>query len=77
MAEELLSREKDGLPIETMGEADAEFLSAVMDALQTKLQSAIAKQCVGGSGGKPDRAQAGGRNPEALEAALAGTKDLI
>jgi alanyl-tRNA synthetase len=107
IAEELLSKVENGLLIENMGEADAAFLSAVMDALQPKLQSAvailggvsngkvalvcavtpdlvkegkhagkivgsIAKQCGGGGGGKPDRAQAGGRNPDALEAALAG-----
>jgi hypothetical protein len=29
------------------------------------------------NGGKPDRAQAGGRNPDALETALAGAKDLV
>ena len=42
-----------------------------------KIVGAIAKQCGGGGGGKPDRAQAGGRNPTALEAALAGAKDLF
>jgi alanyl-tRNA synthetase len=112
IAEELLGKIKDGLLVENMGEADAELLSAVMDALQPKLTSAvvilggvsdgkvalvcavtpdlvkagknagkivgaIAKQCGGGGGGKPDRAQAGGRNPEALEAALVGAKDLL
>jgi alanyl-tRNA synthetase len=112
IAEELLAKVENGLLIENMGEADAQLLSAVMDALQPKLVSAvailggvsdgkvalvcavtpdlvkkgknagkivgaIAKQCGGGGGGKPDRAQAGGRNPDALEAALAGTKDLV
>jgi len=42
-----------------------------------KIVGAIAKQCGGGGGGKPDRAQAGGRNPDALEAALVNAKDLI
>jgi len=42
-----------------------------------KIVGAIAKQCGGGGGGKPDRAQAGGRNPDALEAALAGAGELI
>lgn len=42
-----------------------------------KIIGAIAKQCGGGGGGKPDRAQAGGRNPDALEAALNGAKELI
>jgi alanyl-tRNA synthetase len=106
IAEELLGKVKDGLLVENMGEADAEFLSAVMDALQPKLQNAvailggvfdgkvalvcavtpdlvkvgknagkivgaIAKQCGGGGGGKPDRAQAGGKLPEKLAEALA------
>ncbi|NOU35462.1 MAG: alanine--tRNA ligase [Kiritimatiellaceae bacterium] len=105
IAEELLGKIKDGLLIENMGEADAELLSAVMDALQPKLTSAvvilggvsdgkvalvcavtpdlvkagknagkivgaIAKQCGGGGGGKPDRAQAGGKLPEKLAEAL-------
>jgi alanyl-tRNA synthetase len=110
IAEELLGKVKDGLLIENMGEADAELLSAVMDALQPKLTSAvvilggtsdgkvalvcavtpdlvkagknagkiigaIAKQCGGGGGGKPDRAQAGGKLPEQLEAALKSAHD--
>jgi alanyl-tRNA synthetase len=106
IADELLGKIKDGVLIENMGEADAELLSAVMDALQPKLTSAvvilggvsdgkvalvcavtpdlvkagknagkivgaIAKQCGGGGGGKPDRAQAGGKIPEKLAEALA------
>jgi len=35
-----------------------------------------AKQC-GGGGGKPDRAQAGGKLPEQLDAALTGAHILI
>ena len=31
----------------------------------------------GGGGGKPDKAQAGGRQPEKLPDALAAAKDLI
>jgi len=42
-----------------------------------KIVGAIAKQCGGGGGGKPGRAQAGGRNPDALADALAGAKNLI
>jgi len=42
-----------------------------------KIVGAIAKQCGGGGGGKPDRAQAGGRNPDALEAALASAGELV
>jgi alanyl-tRNA synthetase len=106
IADELLAKISNGLLIENMGEADAELLSAVMDALQPKLTSAvvilggvsdgkvalvcavtpdlvkagknagkivgaIAKQCGGGGGGKPDRAQAGGKLPEKLAEALA------
>ena len=119
IAEELLGKIKDGpenvgvkLLIENMGEADAELLSAVMDALQPKLTSAvvilggvsdgkvalvcavtpdlvkagknagkivgaIAKQCGGGGGGKPDRAQAGGKLPEKLTDALSNAGNLI
>lgn len=112
IAEELLSKVENGLLIENMGEADAQLLSVIMDALQPKLEStvailggvsdgkvalvcavtpdlvkegknagkivgAIAKQCGGGGGSKPDRAQAGGRNPDALADALAGAKDLV
>ncbi|HKL21255.1 MAG TPA: alanine--tRNA ligase-related protein, partial [Tichowtungia sp.] len=90
IAEELLSKVENGLLVENMGDADAQLLSTVMDALQPKLQStvailggvsdgkvalvcavtpdlvkegkhagkiigAIAKQCGGGGGGKPDR----------------------
>ena len=114
IAEELLGKVSNGLLIENMGEADAEMLSVVMDALQPKLTSAvvilggisdgkvalvcavtpdlvkagknagkivgaIAKQCGGGGGGKPDRAQAGGKLPEKLAEALAdfaGAKNL-
>ncbi|MBI9020085.1 MAG: hypothetical protein JEZ10_02360, partial [Verrucomicrobia bacterium] len=42
-----------------------------------KIVGAIANQCGGGGGGKPDRAQAGGRNSDALEAALANAEALI
>ncbi len=112
IADELLGKIKDGLLIENMGEADAELLSAVMDALQPKLTSAvvilggasdgkvalvcavtpdlvkagknagkiigaIAKQCGGGGGGKPDRAQAGGKLPEKLAEALANADSLV
>ena len=112
IADSLLGKIKDGLLIENMGEADAELLSAVMDALQQKLTSAvvilggvsdgkvalvcavtpdlvkagknagkiigaIAKQCGGGGGGKPDRAQAGGKLPEKLAEALSSAVALI
>jgi alanyl-tRNA synthetase len=42
-----------------------------------KIIGVIAKQCGGGGGGKPDRAQAGGRNPGALADALASVPSLF
>jgi alanyl-tRNA synthetase len=42
-----------------------------------KIIGAIAKQCGGGGGGKPDRAQAGGKNPAALADALASVPSLL
>jgi alanyl-tRNA synthetase len=42
-----------------------------------KIIGAIAKQCGGGGGGKPDRAQAGGKNPAALADALASVPDIL
>jgi len=42
-----------------------------------KIIGAIAKQCGGGGGGKPDRAQAGGKNPDALADALKSVPELL
>ncbi len=42
-----------------------------------KIVGAIAKQCGGGGGGKPDRAQAGGKNPNALADALNAVPGLL
>ena len=42
-----------------------------------KIIGAIAKQCGGGGGGKPDRAQAGGKNSAALADALASVPDIL
>ncbi len=42
-----------------------------------KLVGAIAKVAGGGGGGKPDKAQAGGKDPAKLEEALAAARDLI
>ena len=42
-----------------------------------KVAGIAAKLCGGGGGGRPDMAQAGGRNPEALDAALAKAAELI
>ncbi len=41
-----------------------------------KIVGAIAKQCGGGGGGKPDRAQAGGKLPEKLAEALGNASNL-
>ena len=41
-----------------------------------KIIGAIAKQCGGGGGGKPDRAQAGGKTPDALVDALKSVPGL-
>jgi len=40
-----------------------------------KIIGAVAKRCGGGGGGRPNRAQAGGKNPDALDAALAWARD--
>jgi len=112
LAEKLLSKVDNGRLIENLGEANAELLSAVMDVLQPKLQSAVvilggisdgkvalicvvtpdlvkagkhagkivgavAKQCGGGGGGKPERAQAGGRLPEKLDEVFSAAEALI
>jgi alanyl-tRNA synthetase len=42
-----------------------------------KLVGAVAKVAGGGGGGKPDKAQAGGKDPAKLEDALAAARDLI
>ena len=58
-------------------------ISMVQDAAQAKglhagkLVGAIAKVAGGGGGGKPDKAQAGGKNPDKLPDALATARELI
>ena len=42
-----------------------------------KLAGDLAKRCGGGGGGKADRAQAGGKNPEGLAAALAAVPEIL
>jgi alanyl-tRNA synthetase len=42
-----------------------------------KLVKEVAVQCGGGGGGRPDMAQAGGKKPEQLPAALAGVSEWI
>jgi alanyl-tRNA synthetase len=98
--------------VANLGEADANFLRTVIDAIKPQLASGIvvlggatdgkvalicyvtadlikqgkqagkivgelAKICGGGGGGKPDLAQAGGRQPENLDQALARAKELV
>jgi alanyl-tRNA synthetase len=42
-----------------------------------KLIQQVAKAVDGGGGGRPDLAQAGGKNPAKLDDALAGVPDLV
>jgi alanine--tRNA ligase len=98
--------------IGNLGDANADLLRAVVDAIKPRLASGavvlggasegkvalicyvtadlikqgkqagkvvgeLAKLCGGGGGGKPDLAQAGGRQPENLDKALARAKELI
>jgi alanyl-tRNA synthetase len=42
-----------------------------------KLVQEVAKAVGGGGGGRPDLAQAGGKNPAELDHALAGVYDLV
>jgi alanyl-tRNA synthetase len=98
--------------VANLGDADANFLRTVIDAIKPQLASGIvvlggatdgkvalicyvtadlikqgkqagkivgelAKICGGGGGGKPDLAQAGGRQPENLDQALARAKELV
>lgn len=42
-----------------------------------RIISEVAKQLGGGGGGKPDSAQAGGKNPEKVNEALSGVKDIL
>jgi alanyl-tRNA synthetase len=100
-----------GIVVENVGEANAEMLRAIIDAVKPKFTSGIvvlggvsegkvalicyvtpdlvkagkhagkivgelAKICGGGGGGKPDLAQAGGKQPEKLPEALAAASHL-
>ena len=56
---------------------DTEFAKDFDSGCQQFKIGATAKQCGGGGGGKPDRAQAGGKLPEKLAEALANTSNLI
>jgi alanyl-tRNA synthetase len=106
IAEQLLAKLQGTLLVSNLGDANAELLRAVVDALKPKLTSGVvvlggttegkvslicyvtpdlvkqgkhagkivgelAKICGGGGGGRPDLAQAGGKQPEKLAEALA------
>jgi alanyl-tRNA synthetase len=112
IAEQLLTKLQGKLLVSNLGEANAELLRAVVDALKPKLTSAVvvlggavegkvalicyvtpdlvkqgkhagkivgelAKICGGGGGGKPDLAQAGGKQPEKLTEALAEVPRIV
>jgi alanyl-tRNA synthetase len=112
IAEELLAKLEGDLLVSNLGDAGAELLRTVVDALKPKLTSAIvvlggvaggkvslicyvtpdlikqgkqagkivgelAKICGGGGGGRPDLAQAGGKQPEKLTEALAAVPRIV
>ena len=112
IAEQLLGKLQGKLLVSNLGDANADLLRAVINALKPKLASgvvvlggvadgkvsliclvtpdlvkegknagkivgALAKICGGGGGGKPDLAQAGGKQPEKLAEALAAAPQII
>jgi alanyl-tRNA synthetase len=112
IADKLLAKVVGNTIVADLGEANAEFLRAVVGALKPRFPSGIAvlggvsenkvslicfvspdlvlqgkhagkvigelaKICGGGGGGKPDLAQAGGKDASKLGEALARARDLI
>src|ERR1017187_940485 len=112
MAEQLLTKLQGKLLVSNLGDANADLLRAVVNALKPKLTSGVvvlggvaegkvsliclvtpdlvkegknagkivgelAKICGGGGGGKPDLAQAGGKQPEKLGEALSAAPKII
>jgi alanyl-tRNA synthetase len=112
IAEQLLAKLQGKLLVSNLGDANANLLRAVINALKPKLTSGVvvlggvsegkvsliclvtpdlvkegknagkivgelAKICGGGGGGKPDLAQAGGKQPEKLAEALAAAPKII
>jgi alanyl-tRNA synthetase len=112
IAEQLLAKLHGKLLVSNLGDANADLLRAVANALKPKLTSGVvvlggvadgkvsliclvtpdlvkegknagkivgelAKICGGGGGGKPDLAQAGGKQPKKLAEALAAAPKII
>jgi alanyl-tRNA synthetase len=112
IAEQLLTKLQGKLLVSNLGDANADLLRAVVNALKPKLTSGVvvlggvadgkvsliclvtpdlvkagknagkivgelAKICGGGGGGKPDLAQAGGKQPEKLAEALSAAPKII
>ena len=112
MADQLLAELQGKLLVSNLGDANADLLRAVVNALKPKLASGVvvlggvadgkvsliclvtpdlvkegknagkivgelAKICGGGGGGKPDLAQAGGKQPEKLAEALSAASKII
>jgi alanyl-tRNA synthetase len=112
IAEQLLAKLQGKLLVSNLGDANADLLRAVVNALKPKLTGGVvvlggvadgkvsliclvttdlikegknagkivgelAKICGGGGGGKPDLAQAGGKQPEKLAEALAAAPKII
>jgi alanyl-tRNA synthetase len=81
-----LLRQKLGSGVVVLGAADGEkvnFVAAVTkDLLGKKLHAGllvkeVAKVALGGGGGRPDMAQAGGKDPSKLEVALAKAYEVV
>ena len=84
LADEVRSRLGSGIVVLGCEEKGrAQFVSAVSQDLVAagyhagNLIREVAKLAGGGGGGRPDFAQAGGKNPERLDEALAKVKDLV
>jgi alanyl-tRNA synthetase len=112
IAEQLLAKLQGKLLVSNLGDANADLLRAIINAVKPKLTSGVvvlggvadskvsliclvtpdlvkegknagkivgelAKICGGGGGGKPDLAQAGGKQPEKLSDALSAAPKII